>query len=157
MAHPKAELDSFLAVGVSQTVRADRQLQDRGEWSDLLFYPVSAVLRTGHTTHVKTLLRPVNVLLGRFSALNPAFDLHAYAMRHLQPVITMEGGKVRQKRKWRCLFCMGTHTPNVQVIVLDVNVVQLEFQSNPNMAFVFYRWLAAMMTRKNDRSLTIKV
>jgi hypothetical protein len=39
---------------------------------------------------------------------------------------------------------------------LDVNAVQLEFKSNPNMAFQFYRWLATILTRKNDRSLTIK-
>jgi hypothetical protein len=42
------------------------------------------------------------------------------------------------------------------MIVLDVNAVQVEFQSNPNMAFHFFRWLAAMLTRKSDRALTIK-
>jgi CRP-like cAMP-binding protein len=138
MAHAemgKAEKELLLNVGVVQQVRGDRELVERGQWSDLFFYPVTAVLRTGHTTHVKTFLRPVNVLIARFSALNPGFYATPYVMRHLQSVTTMQGGKV---------------------VVFEVPSVRLEFQQNPNLAFHFYRWLACSLTKKNDRTLTVK-
>ena len=131
----KKDQDKMMSVGVTDTVRADRVLVERGEWSDLFFFPVTAVLRTGHTTHVKTFLRPVNLLIGRFETLNPGFDTRSYQMRHLHSVVTMQGGKL---------------------IVFDVNAVRVEFQSNPNLAFHFYRWLAFQLTKRNDRSAALK-
>ncbi len=131
----KAEKELLLNIGVPQMVRADRELVERGQWGDLFFYPTMAVLRTGHTTHVRTFLRPINVLLTRFAMLNPAFDLTHYLMRHLHSVTTVQGGKV---------------------VVFDVPAVRLEFQQNPNLAFHFYRWLACTLTKKNDRRLGIK-
>ena len=96
---------------------------------------MTAVLRTGHTTHVKTFVRPANVLLARFSSLNPGFDATRYVMRNLLSVSTMQGGKV---------------------VVFDVPAVRLEFQQNPNLAFHFYRWLACSLTKKNDRTMAVK-
>ncbi len=131
----RMEKDLLLNVGVTQLVRGERELVERGQWSDLFFYPVTAVLRTGHTTHVKTFMRPANVLISRFASLNPGFDSTRYVMRHLHSVTTMQGGKV---------------------VVFDVPSVRLEFQQNPNLAFHFYRWLACSLTKKNDRTLVVK-
>ena len=131
----KSEKELLLNIGVTQTVRADRVLVERGQWPDLFFYPTTAVLRTGHTTHVKTFVRPVNVLLTRLSSLNPAWDMHRYLMRHLNNVATMQGGKT---------------------VVFDVSAVRLEFQQNPNLAFNFYRWLAYTLTKKVDRAAMLK-
>lgn len=131
----KKDHESMVAIGVVQKVRADRELVERGQWPDLFFYPQVAVLRTGHTTHVKTYLKPSNILIGRLQALNPAFDAYSYQERHLPGVVTMQGGKL---------------------IVFEVSTVRLEFEQNPNLAFHFYRWLAFQLTKKNDRSAALK-
>ena len=125
-------LQSF---GVNETVRADRVLEERGGWHDMFFYPTTAVLRTGHTTHVKAFIRPINMLLARFATLNPGFDMRAYCHRHLEAITTMEGGKV---------------------FVFDVNTVRTELNDHPNLAMCFFRWLGYQLTKRTERSITLK-
>lgn len=123
----------LLGVGVPEMVRADRVLTERGDWADMFFYPATAVLRTAHTTHVKTFIRPQNVLLHKLHSINSAFDIQSYCQKHLHPITTMEGGKV---------------------LVFDIARVRTEFADYPNLAFHFYRWLAYRLSKRKDQIIS---